>query len=146
MKSDISVILKNIQAEDEHIRNKALVELKDVVAPWELLDGYGSTTELMRISKDPVTLSVIPLLIALLKDDACTNKSFVLETLYDLARYKDVGRDFIPKTEYDRYMKWAKDIRSRIRQDLEVYTTLLQHPLIEVRQEAQALINLLKGD
>lgn len=146
MRLDVSVILKNIQAEDEHIRSKALLELKDIVAPWELLDGYGSTTELMRISKDPVTLSVIPFLIALLKDNARASKSLVLEMLFDLARYTDVSKDFIPETEYDRYMNWAKDLRSRIGQDLEVYTTLLQHPLIEVRQEAEALINLLKGD
>ena len=146
MRLDVSVILENIQSKDEIIRNKALVELKDVVAPWELLDGYGSSTELMQISKNPVTLSVIPLLIELLKDDACTSKSLILETLYDLARYRDVSRDFIPEVEYDQYMNWAKDIRSRILQELEVYTTLLQHPLIEVRQEAQGLINLLKGD
>lgn len=116
-------------------------ELRDVVAPWELLDGYSSATELMRVADSPIPETITPFLIDLLK--VSQDKDLILEVLYELSRYIYVDDSLISAERKEDYDAWAKRLRATIHQDLNLYITLQNSEFHEVQQAAKDLVKLL---
>jgi hypothetical protein len=128
----------------EQIRRQAMGNLKDTLAPWELLDGYGSTTDLMRVIKRDEPYLVVPFLVELLTYESIQDKGFILEILYDLARYVDVGDDWVPLEEREMYKSRACRIFNAVYEGIYAYSDLLKDNAPEVRQGAEDLLNLLE--
>jgi hypothetical protein len=123
------------------VRRKALGRLRDIVAPWELLDGYSSATELMRVAESQIPEMVIPFLIDLLKTSQ--DKDHILETLYELSRYVYVDDSFILLGKRDSYRDWSRRLREAVCKGLDLYKILQHGESSEVQQAAKDLIKLL---
>jgi hypothetical protein len=139
----IPALFREAESENEEVRRKALGKLRDTVAPWELLDGYSSSTKLIRMSESRIPEAVIPFLIELLKAKNSKDKSYILEILYELSRYIYVDESSIPAEKRESYGAWANRLESAVRQELGFYETLLNSEALEVQQAAKDLIKLL---
>src|SRR5262249_37354892 len=133
----ISNWLEQIASTDDKTRRTAMQELKDAVAPWELLDGFGSTKDLMRIAESQIPEAVIPFLLETLKRDETQDKGFILEILFDLSRYLHVHKDFIPLNESERYQIWAKRLHELIRNEMGTYWELSKSTSPDIQFIAQ---------
>jgi hypothetical protein len=142
---EIKTFIENAVSPEPQISQQALNQLKDAIAPWELLDGYGTTDHLMKMSRSPVPELVIPFLIDLLELETIKNKVFLLEILYDLSRYHLVSKDFIPLDEVDRYMQWAERLREFVRTHTHLYIELTNHSSPDIQQAAADLIDFIIG-
>jgi hypothetical protein len=58
--SPIPFWLREFTSDDELTRRQAMGNLKDSIAPWELLDGYGDSADLMRVIKREEPYLVVP--------------------------------------------------------------------------------------
>jgi len=139
----IPVWLQEAASIDATVREKALNNLKNAIAPWELLDGYGSYIHLIKIAESPIPETVVPFLLDLLRNPNVKNPSYILETLHDISRYEYVNEDFIPMDKRESYHAWAQRLRQLIRNDWNFFQTLLNHDSADVRNETQTLIDLL---
>ena len=135
--------LLEARSNDRNVRLAALGHIKEVIAPWELLDGYGSSKDLQRLSESLVPEAVIPFLIDLFPLQDETGKTFMLEIFYDLARYKYVNLDFIPSDKKNTYFMWTDKIRDKLYIYISFFNSLLTDVSFNIQQNAQALINIL---
>jgi hypothetical protein len=130
-------------SDDEAVSRTALIQLKEAIAPWELLDGYGSTSKLMGMSKSALPITVIPLLVELLSFES-VNKPIVLETLYDVARYRLVDESFVPDEEAHHYQNWAERLFLAVKGYSAIFTSLLGSDSEAARETAKDLLALLE--
>jgi hypothetical protein len=80
----------------------------------------------------------------LLTYESIQDKGFILEILYDLARYVDVGDEWVLPSERDVYKARACRIFNAVYEGIYAYTDLLKDDAAEVRQGAEAVLNLLE--
>jgi hypothetical protein len=142
---EIKILIQNAASEDDETQRDALNRLKNAIAPWEVLDGYDGGDTFERITKSPLPEIVTPFIIELLKKEGIKHKFFMIETLYDVCRYRLVDRNFKSESERNRYNEWAKKLFSIVEADIELYKNLMLDTSDEVQSEARALVNLLLG-
>jgi hypothetical protein len=141
--SDIPLWLEQIESKDEMTRRKAIQKIKDTFAPWDILDGYGSTEDLLPILERPIPEAIIPFIVEILKNNNVPNKDLILEILLDLARYKYVDQTFVPLDKRASYIAWVKRIHARINEEMDFFRTLLTDKSSQVQVIAEDLIELL---
>ncbi|MEP7288391.1 MAG: hypothetical protein ABI947_21785 [Chloroflexota bacterium] len=139
----ILTLLQNVAAQDKEIRSKALDEIKDIIAPWELLYGYRSPEDLMHMAESAIPETIVPFIIELLKNEPTREKVYIIEILYDLSRYEYVDNYVIPSEKKDHYANWARRIRDEVYKGIDIYRTLLHSPSPEIQRAASDLIGIL---
>jgi hypothetical protein len=140
---EIKILIQNAASQDDKIQGDALTRLKDAIAPWEILDGYAAGDMFERITTSPLPEIVTPFIIDLLADKEIKHKDFMLEILYDVARYKLVDRSFVPESDRNRYENWAKKLFSIVEADIDLYKSLILDTSDIVQRGARDLVNLL---
>jgi len=144
--SRIPTLLENAASQNDELRSKALNEIKDIIAPWELIYGYRSLEELMHMTESAIPEKIVPFIIDLLKNESTTEKSYLLEILYDLARYLYVDDYAISSEMKKHYETWARKIRGEVHEGIEFYKILLHNPSPEIHRAASDLIRILTSD
>jgi hypothetical protein len=141
----IPTLFQQMQSTNREEFLHALNELMGIVVPVRVMDeGWGGS--LLEMAQSEVPYRVTPFLVEMFQNETDPSKQMgLLEFLHDLCVYW-IHRTWIPKTRPERepYEKWARQINDAIREGIPSYQKLLHDPLLQVREAAQEVLDILE--
>jgi hypothetical protein len=129
---------------------KAIDGLRQKIAPWQLLAGYGSTVEYAQfhgLINSEILFYTIPFLIELIQS-VITNdadKVSLLDLLYELCRYRYLVNS-IPLAEKDNFEAWICEVYDLILRGKDIYVEICKKGSSELQGAAKDILTVLESD